>query len=405
MKYSKLHFHIFAFSIWDKGYSGGDRIFIELSRRFVEEGNDVSIYTWERGRAIIAREKLQGVIVQIYLLEKWLRLGFAFQYGVRILAGIFCAMFMSPKVIENNRATIVYCSSDFWMDSLPCFILKLRFPKITWIGTFYLSAPNPFRGFKENGSLRFPSLNNTLYWLQQKPMYFIMKRYADFIFVTSEPDAEKFPYHKKREQYFIVKGGVDTTIIEKFKDKHEEIDKKYDAIFMGRFHPQKGVLELMDIWYEVMKKKPAAQLVMIGDGPLMPQVKERIKKLGLNKNISLQGYVLDGEKKYKLFLQSKIFVHPAIYDSGGMSAAEGMVWGLPAVSFDLVALRTYYPRGMVKVPLGDNTLFAREIIKLLNDKSFYKKVQDNAVDLINKEWSWDKRSSAILKKLQGFMLQ
>ena len=44
-------------------------------------------------------------------------------------------------------------------------------------------------------------------------------------------------------------------------------------------------------------------------------------------------------------------VHPAIFDSGGMAAAEAMAWGLPGVSFDLPALKTYYPQGMIKNPL------------------------------------------------------
>jgi len=35
-----------------------------------------------------------------------------------------------------------------------------------------------------------------------------------------------------------------------------------------------------------------------------------------------------------------------------MAAMEAMAWSLPGVCFDLEALKTYYPKGMVKVPLG-----------------------------------------------------
>ena len=55
--------------------------------------------------------------------------------------------------------------------------------------------------------------------------------------------------------------------------------KKYDAVFIGRFHPQKGVLELIDIWKRVVNKKPQAKLAMIGDGPLMKKVQLKIKKI------------------------------------------------------------------------------------------------------------------------------
>ena len=40
----------------------------------------------------------------------------------------------------------------------------------------------------------------------------------------------------------------------------------------------------------------------------------------LAKNIELLGFK-DGSEKYAVFKQSKIIVHPAIFDSGGMAAA------------------------------------------------------------------------------------
>jgi glycosyltransferase involved in cell wall biosynthesis len=398
----KLHFHIFALSIWDKGYSGGDRIFVELSRRFAKKGHRLTIHTWERGKEITEREGLEGserIEIVEYHLQKWLRLGFAFQYGARILQGFLVGLFLSQKYIQNSERTILYCSSDFWMDSIPCLLLKIRFPKTTWIGTYYLSAPNPFRGFKEGGGLRFPSLNNLLYWLQQKPMIYFMRKYADYIFVTSEPDARKFPEHHKKNTYVIVYGGVDLDIMRRLEKEMSKLPKLYDGVFMGRFHPQKGVLDLIEIWKYVVQKKKNAQLVMIGDGDLMESVKKKIRIYNLEQNILLKGYVLDGNEKYRIFNQCRIFLHPAIYDSGGMSAAEGMAWGLPAISFDLEALKTYYPKGMIKVPIGDKKKFAENILELLENKHKYEKTKRDAKALVEEEWDWNNRAEMILKKI------
>ena len=95
--------------------------------------------------------------------------------------------------------------------------------------------------------------------------------------------------------------------------------------------------------------------------------------------------------------QSKIIVHPATYDSGGMAAAEAMAWGLPGVSFDLEALKTYYPKGMIKVPIGDIRNFANSILELLQNDDLYVHTSNKARILINEEWGWDKRIDYINK--------
>ena len=133
---------------------------------------------------------------------------------------------------------------------------------------------------------------------------------------------------------------------------------------------------------------------MIGVGPLEVEVREKIQKLGLQGNIELIGF-RDGEEKYKIFKQSKIVVHPATYDSGGMAACEAMAWGLPGVSFDLEALKSYYPQGMIKTPCYDLKVFAENILDLIEDGQLYEKISKEAIDWA-KEWDWDKRAEDIL---------
>ena len=77
---------------------------------------------------------------------------------------------------------------------------------------------------------------------------------------------------------------------------------------------------------------------MIGVGELESEVKKKIRRCGLEQNIILFGFK-DGIEKIRIFKDSRVVVHPAIYDSGGMAACEAMACGLPGVSFDLPALK------------------------------------------------------------------
>ena len=167
---------------------------------------------------------------------------------------------------------------------------------------------------------------------------------------------------------------------------------------MGRFHYQKGVLDLIEIWKIVCKVKPDAQLAMIGVGPLEAEVRQKIDSYGLTKNVRLFGF-LDGEPKYEVFKNSRLMLHPATYDSGGMAAAEGMAWRLPGVSYDLDALKTYYPKGILKTKIGDLSDFAANILKLLNDQALYSKLSNDAFALIEEKWDWDKRADVIFKSI------
>ena len=167
---------------------------------------------------------------------------------------------------------------------------------------------------------------------------------------------------------------------------------------MGRLHPQKGVLEIVDIWQKVTKKLPGALLAIIGDGQLERDLKLKIKNLKLSQNIVLFGFQT-GNSKYNIFKQSKIVVHPAIFDSGGMAAAEAMAWGLPGVSFDLPALKTYYPQGMIKTACFDLDAFAHNIVQLLSSPSIYKTTSHEAIDLITTVWDWSKRSNKIYSEI------
>lgn len=379
---------------WGQGISGGDKISIEFSRRWAKLF-PVTIYLWEEGYRMYQRQKLNDkkITYKIVNMSPWKYLGFFVNYVARILKGIFLALKIN---LNNEKNTIVYSATEFWMDSLPGFILKLRFPNIKWVATWFQTAPNPLKGFKEGKralSYRFSAL---AYWLVQLPIKPLIKNYADFVLINNEDERKQFPKMSKEGKVIVVLGAVDTLLIKNFMKGFKKKNKIYDGVFQGRFHPQKGVVELIEIWKLVVNKKPDAKLAMIGDGPLMEQVRRRIKQLNLEKNISLFGYVFDGIKKYKIFSQSKVVLHPAFYDSGGMASAEAMAFGLPCVGFNLRSYDSYYPKGMIKVAVGDLKEFADKILQLLTSSKEYMQIAEDASVMINKNWSWEKRAGDTL---------
>jgi glycosyltransferase involved in cell wall biosynthesis len=296
----------------------------------------------------------------------------------------------AAEILEDADA--VYSASDFWQDALPAYWFKRKYPRLRWIAGFYLFAPAPLSAESPYRGRRF--FIGLFYYLTQWPVYRLVRRRADVVFVTSQPDVKRFA----PKPVVVVRGGVDTTESEAYLQSSGIVpvtQRKYDAVFLGRLHYQKGALLLVDIWREVVRRRPGARLAVIGDGPLEGEMREKIRSSGLDSNVELFGF-LTGQPKYEIFQQSRIVVHPATYDSGGMAAAEAMAWGLPGVSFDLESLRTYYPKGMLKVaPTGDSMGFADEVLRLLEDEQRYGELRAEALALIRESWEWQKRAKDI----------
>ncbi len=400
-KKNSLNFVFLAFAPHGLGISGGDRIFIELARRWQKKCS-VNIYTWEEGYKMCQRQHLEAssnLKFSLYNMGIVCRMGFLFCYFVRIFRAILLSFFLK---LEKN--TIVYSASEFWMDSLPAVILKIRYPHIRWVAAWFQTAPKPWIGYSEGERAQKYNVSAFLYWLMQLPIKPIISKFADFVLVNNEEEKKHFPSQTSSGKAIVLLGAVDLETIESFKKlnvkQHLLVNKKYDAVFQGRFHPQKGVVELIDIWRLVVNKKPNAKLALIGDGPLMNKVRERIIKLNLQKNCELFGYVFDGDKKYQIFFESKLVVHPAFYDSGGMAAAEAMVFGLPCVGFDLSSYKSYYPRGMIRVKIGDLDTFAKKIVELIENETRRKTIGQEGEDMIKKNSSWDKRAEEIFNEIR-----
>jgi glycosyltransferase involved in cell wall biosynthesis len=387
--------YIFALAAQGEGISGSDRIFIEFARNW-SKNNKVEITVFQDGYRMCLEQGLNaaGIKYRVLPLKKWM-ISFVLQYITRIFLGIKMGVTLN---LETNSSVIVYSASEFWMDSLPAFILKLRYPNIKWVAAWYQTAPTPFKGFTEDQNSRY-RINSFFYYLVQLPVKPLFKKFADFILVNNKNEKKIFPEHNKRRKVIIVHGAIDLEKIKRWRIRYKSLPKIYDAVFQGRFHPQKGVLELIDIWKQVADKKPGAKLIMIGDGPLMRRVKLRIKELKQEDNIKLTGFLFDGDTKYKIFSQSKIVVHPSFYDSGGIAALEAMAFGLPCIGFNLMAYRHYYPKGMLKVDRGRLSIFADRIRQLLTDKKLYLKFKNETAGLISNKFSWHYRSRQILDQV------
>ncbi|MDR3458565.1 MAG: glycosyltransferase family 4 protein [Verrucomicrobiae bacterium] len=360
---------------------GGDRIMVECIRRWSGE-HKITVYGNEGAKQLCDWFELKGIEHVTWPADKWKKYGRLTWWLAQTLIG--CRR-VKDITFSPDEKHLIMVTSEFQPNSMPAFRLKRRYPKTPLVMESFLLAPKWFSGKPGPGWIF------TAYRPFQKALLRKVLREAEMILVTGEEDRE-FIINEGRtpDSVFAVKGGVDLAIP---RSVPEPPKKDYDVIFIGRLHPQKGPLELMDIWKMVVAKKPDARLAMIGSGPLEAQCKAKVQRLGLEKHVEFFGF-RDGVEKYKIVKASRVVVHPAVYDSGGMAAAEALCCGLPGVSFDLPALRTYYPRGWLKAPPGDFSQFADHIYRLLTEPALYAETSREAY-AAGLEWDWNVRAKVI----------
>ena len=115
---------------------------------------------------------------------------------------------------------------------------------------------------------------------------------------------------------------------EKRKEKRKELNIEDSTLVIGhvgRFAEQKNHRFLIDIFNEVHKQKENSILLLAGQGPLMEEMKEKVRNLGLEKNVKFLGQRNDINELYQAF---DVFCLPSLYEGLGMVAVEAQVSGL-----------------------------------------------------------------------------
>ena len=107
------------------------------------------------------------------------------------------------------------------------------------------------------------------------------------------------------------------------------IKKKYDIINLGRLSPEKELKNLLYIVAELKKKKPDILAGIAGKGPEYNQLKKTIKKLKLEENVHLLGYV---DNIVDFYNSGQVFVLTSSTEGLPRTIIEAMACGIPCVA-------------------------------------------------------------------------
>lgn len=154
---------------------------------------------------------------------------------------------------------------------------------------------------------------------------------AEFTFGKAEVEAGKVKF---------IHNGVDLNVYKFDKDNREKNRKEFGIAeeqlvigHIGRFNQQKNHKFLIEVFAEVLKQKPDALLMLVGDGEKKSEIKEQIKSFGIEESVIFTGIRSDVPT---LLSAMDVFVFPSFYEGMPNTVIEAQATGLPCVIADTI---------------------------------------------------------------------
>jgi len=200
------------------------------------------------------------------------------------------------------------------------------------------------------------------------------------VFLKNGIETQQYAYNEKiREQ----------------KRKELGLGDSFVVGHIGRFMQQKNHTFLIDIFAELKKMNPKARLLLVSEGRLLDEIKEKVSRLGLQDSVMFLGFRNDTNE---LMQAMDIFALPSLWEGLPFTLIEAQTAGLPCVISDVISDESIVTDLVRKEPLKESAEYwAKSIIDT------YENYQRHDVSHLVREAGFDIETSA--KWLQEFYLK
>lgn len=137
-------------------------------------------------------------------------------------------------------------------------------------------------------------------------------------------------------------------------------------LHMSNFRPVKRVQDVVEVFLKVREKK-RVKLLMVGDGPELPEARRRIEQSPWGEDVRFLGAQPNSEE---IFPAADLFLMPSNAESFGLAALEALASGVPVIGANVGGLTEVVKDGETGrlLPVGDTAGMAAAALELLNDR-------------------------------------
>lgn len=340
--------------------TGGMEVKIyEISRWLAEHCNEVFLMTIRRGTSP-RKEILEGIEIERFILT---------------------GPFIIPKLLQlvfAKRIDVVHVHWSKWKTGLLAVLIAKIIGKPVILGLAGDDVYTPADPERRPGFI-----------------YMHVVEMADLLVTTSE-DLKRRAVEKGFPRNAVaIPQGIDTKRFNPMvsgRKVRETLDWLENPIVMAaaRLIERKGIAYLVDAFAQVLREEPDAKLMIAGEGPERSRLEEKVRKLGLSKSVSFLG-IIPYREVSSYYAACDVFVHIPTYEAMPHVIYEAMATGKPVVTSrvgGILEVIEHEKDGLLVEPKAPNET-AKAILKLIRNKRLAEEVRENALQKIERKYTWD----------------
>jgi glycosyltransferase involved in cell wall biosynthesis len=354
---------VFNWRCWFNPDAGGAEVFTrEVARRWVEAGNEVTLFTSEFP-GCRREEVADGVrIVRAggkYGVYRWAKKFYQRRFSGEgfdvVVDEINTHPFFAPKFVGDREKTVALIhqlAREYWFYETP-------FP-INYIGYHFL----------ENRWLR---------------------NYVSLPTATVSESTRKDLAGLGFRRVFVVPEGLNFTPLDKVPEK--EVFPV--VVYVGRLKRAKRPDHAVRAFGIVKEKVPEAELWIVGDG----YFRKDLEKMA-GSGVKFFSGLSDVERRERV-KRSWVLVNPSVREGWGLNVVEANALGAPCVAYDVHGLRDSVKDGEtgLLVKSGNGDALAEGLVRVLGDEGLRFELSDNALEY-SRQFSWDKTTQEFMRVLK-----
>lgn len=202
----------------------------------------------------------------------------------------------------------------------------------------------------------------------------ILSRTANYGFACGK-EAGKWLF--KNNNYELIKNGIDLSIFTYNHEKRIQTRKKINAGnrkvigHVGNFVYQKNHEFIIESFNELIKIDKNYLLLLISDGMLLDQIKEKVNRLGISEHVIFLGKTTEVDS----YLQAMdIFILPSHFEGLPVVLIESQALGLPCIVSDKVSEEAKITDLIEFLPINDTNTWVNKIMNINTDNRKEKSI-------------------------------
>jgi len=146
----------------------------------------------------------------------------------------------------------------------------------------------------------------------------------------------------------------------------------------------------------VLKKCPNARLLVLGEGVLLPKLKQHAEHLGIADKVILAGFRRDITR---ILSELDLLVHPAIMEGLGVAILQAMAAGLPVIATPVGGIPEVVQDGVsgLLIPPKDPDALGQAILSILPYPDVRRHMGEEGRRIVREQFSVDRMVDRTLR--------